>query len=363
MHADALPASLPQDPGLSSEFHRWPLPGYLWAALERHTQSIFCTEPHLRIHGGLTSDVEAWVQRDSGRISGLWLFRRRGHVVRILNEVASVTVAGIDAFADAVFTRYRDIDAIEWHALHLSEGPVPQRRLSRSHRFQRPCQSAVVSDDYVLDLPASIDAWHGSLSRSTHDKLRQCQRRAQRHRPAVAFRLLSAQDITDAEVRAVLQLSRARMRAKGNRYGMDARAERALCALMRERGWLAAIEIDGRLCAGLLCTLAGRDLYMHVIAHDPHFDALRPGYLCCALAIEAAIAQRLQRFHFLWGWYDYKVRLGGQRRVLEHGLLWRGWLAACRHPLWLLRQQLRIGIARMRERRIAQRMQGRDIVH
>ncbi len=55
MHVDVLPVALPQDPGLSSEFHQWPLPGYLWAALERHTQSIFCTEPHLRIHGGLTA--------------------------------------------------------------------------------------------------------------------------------------------------------------------------------------------------------------------------------------------------------------------------------------------------------------------
>ncbi len=279
----------------------------------------------------------------------------------MLNEVASVSLTDIDAFADALFTRYRAIDVIEWHALHLWHGQGRDQPGVRAD--DHPCQRAVVSDDYVLDLPASIDAWHSSLSRGTRDKLRQSQRRAQRHSAAVSFRLLGAPDISDTQIRSVLQWSRARMRAKGNSYGMDARSERALCALMRERGWLAALEIDGRLCAGLLCTVAGREVYMHVIAHDPDFDALRPGYLCCALAIEAAIAQQLKRFHFLWGWYDYKVRLGGQRRLLEHGWMWRGWLAACRHPLWLLRQQLRVVKALMRERRMAQRMQGRADVH
>ena len=95
-------------------------------------------------------------------------------------------------------------------------------------------------------------------------------------------------------------MSRARMRAKGRTYGMDAREERALCALMRERGQLATIEIDGQVRAGMLCTLAGNDLYMHVITHDPAFDELRLGYLCCVLTIEAAITQRRRRFHFLW---------------------------------------------------------------
>jgi CelD/BcsL family acetyltransferase involved in cellulose biosynthesis len=142
------------------------------------------------------------------------------------------------------------------------------------------------------------------------------------------------------------------MRSKGRNYGMDARAERNLCALMRERGQLAAIEINGQMRAGMLCTLAGNELYMHVIAHDPAFDELRLGYLCCVLGIEAAITQRLQRFHFLWGWYDYKTRLGGQRRALEHALLWRSGLAACRHPLLCLRQHW-LGLkAALRERRL-----------
>ena len=82
------------------------------------------------------------------------------------------------------------------------------------------------------------------------------------------------------------------------------------------------------------------------------------------LCIEAAIAQGMHRFHFLWGWYDYKVRLGGQRHVLEHALLWRSRMALCRHPLLFLRQQW-LGLkAALRERRMArQARQSRDAAH
>ncbi len=420
MQDHALPDSVPVDPGLSSEFHRWPLPGYLWPALEKRSQSIFCTEPHLRIHGTLSSDIEAWVLRSHGRIAGLWLFRRQGRKARVINEVASESLGAVEQFADAVFARYRELDVIELHALHLldealrlpatreqqgtgrpgfpaadiddaltgeargnrdddlaaadagegdddgeAEDKDKQRTCDPGHAAQvlrHPWQRASVSEDFVLELPASVDAWHASLSARTREKLRQCLRRAQRSEPSLRFRLFHDADINERQVRAVLQMSRARMRAKGRTYGMDAPEERRLCALMRERGQLATIEVDGRMRAGLLCTLAGNDVYMHVIAHDPAFDELRLGYVCCVLCIEAAIAQRMHRFHFLWGWYDYKARLGGQRHVLEHALLWRSRVAACRHPLMFLRQQW-LGLkAALRERRMTRlAMQSRHV--
>ena len=60
-HNDLRQVPRAREAGLASEFHRWPLPGYIWPALERRYHSIFCSEPQLRIHGGLTSQIEAWV--------------------------------------------------------------------------------------------------------------------------------------------------------------------------------------------------------------------------------------------------------------------------------------------------------------
>lgn len=109
---------------------------------------------------------------------------------------------------------------------------------------------------------------------------------------------------------------------------------------MRERGQLSLIEIDGEIRAGLLCTLSGNEITMHVIAHDPAFDELRLGFLCCALTVQDAIAQGLQRFHFLWGHYDYKTRLGGRRVALSKVLLLRTQFSALHHPQRVLSQWL-----------------------
>ncbi|NCW87109.1 MAG: GNAT family N-acetyltransferase, partial [Oxalobacteraceae bacterium] len=129
-----------------------------------------------------------------------------------------------------------------------------------------------------------------------------------------------------------IALNRARMHVKGKRFGMSAAEEYQVCQLMLERGQLSIIEIHGKLCAGLLCTRVGGDMFMHVIAHDPAYDDLRLGLLCCALTIEDAIRRRCQRFHFLWGRYDYKTRLGGERQALSRMLIFRSTWSLMQQP-------------------------------
>ena len=278
----------PHDPGPAQEFHRWPLPGYLWPALERRYHSIFCSEPLLRLHGALTSRIEAWVARRDGRITAVILFERSGRCVRVINEAFDLPAETLDEFADAVFALYPALTAIRLRAVAL-EG--------RTRRH--PCLVSACSDDYVLPLAASEEAWLASLSAQTREKIRYHWRRAQRRQPGLVFRTVKAAAIELAQLRSVIAFNRARMQAKGRRFGMDEEDERRLCALMGERGQLSVIEIDGEIRAGLLCTLAGNDITMHVIAHDPAFDDLRLGFLCCALTIQDAIARRLNRFHFL----------------------------------------------------------------
>ncbi len=317
--ADGL--SRPRDPGLSQEFHCWPLPGYVWPALERRYHSIFCSEPHLRICGGLSPAIEAWVWRKEGKIAALLLFEKRGTIAHVLNEVFIPTGEELAEFAAAVFARHPSLTAVQVRSASLN-GAVPGY-----HNLRAP-----MSDNFVLTLPASVDTWLASLSAQTREKLRYHLRRTVRKQPGFRFRTVSSLQITDTQLLRVIDFNRARMRNKGRRFAMRGDEEQGLRRVMRERGQLSLIEIDGEIRAGLLCTLAGRDIYMHVIAHDPDFDDLRLGFLCCVLTIQNAIAQGLARFHFLWGQYDYKTRLGGVRIELCQLLLFRSPLAMLMHP-------------------------------
>lgn len=316
-----------RDPGLAREFHRWPLPGYVWPALERRYHSIFCSEPQLRIHGDLTSLIEAWVCRRDGRIATLILFERHGRCARMLNEVFDLSASELSEFADAVFAHHRELQSVVIRAAFFE--PTPAR-----YRYM----AAEMSEDYQLRLPHSVDEWIATLSSQTREKFRAHLRRAQRRHPGFSFRAVTSSAIEDSQVRRVIEFNRQRMRAKRRRFGISEGDELNLCRMMRERGLLCVIEIDGEIRAGLLCTLAGDDITMHVIAHDPAFDDLRLGFLCCALTIQEAISRQLRCFHFLWGYYDYKTRLGGERRVLRRVLLLRGPMAWLTQPKLLASQ-------------------------
>lgn len=311
----------PRDPGLSQEFHRWPLPGYVWPALEQRYHSIFCSEPHLRIHGGVSEDIEAWVSRKDGQITSLLLFEKQGTVARVLNEVFVPSADELADFATAVFRHHPSLTAVEVRAAGV-EGKVPGYR----------SLSAPQSEDYVLALPSSPDGWLASLSAQTREKVRYHLRRTMRKQPGFRFLTLDSEQIDDTQLHRIVDFNRARMQKKGRRFGMSDYEEQGLRRLMRERGLLGLIEIDGEIRAGLLCTLAGKDIYMHVIAHDPAFDDLRLGFLCCVLTVQDAIARGRERFHFLWGQYDYKTRLGGQRVELTQLLILRHPLTALLHP-------------------------------
>lgn len=331
-----------RDPGLTREFHRWPLPGYVWPALERRYHSIFCSEPQLRIHGGLTPLIEAWVCRRDGRIATLILFERHGRCVRVLNEVFDISADELREFADAVFHHHRELQALEVRAAFFDSTPG-----------RYVCLTAEMSDDYQLRLPSSVDAWMTSLSSRTREKIRAYLRRAQRQQPGFRFRAITNGAIEDAQLKRVIEFNRARMKAKQRRFGMTDLDERNLFRMMRERGLLSVIEIDGEIRAGLLCTLAGDDITMHVIAHDPAFDDLRLGFLCCALTVQEAINRQLRCFHFLWGRYDYKTRLGGERKVLSRVLLLRSPVTVLAQPKLLVSQLLAGLRAWMRRRRQA----------
>jgi CelD/BcsL family acetyltransferase involved in cellulose biosynthesis len=210
-----------------------------------------------------------------------------------------------------------------------------------------------MSDDYQLRLPSTVDEWMSSLSSRTREKIRSYLRRAQRQQPSFCFRTIVNDAIEEAQLRRVIEFNRARMKAKQRRFGMSELDERNLCRMMHERGLLSIIEIDGEIRAGLLCTLAGNDVTMHVVAHDPAFDDLRLGLLCCVLTVEEAIRRRLRCFHFLWGRYDYKTRLGGERKVLSRVLLLRGPIAVLSQPKLLLSHGFAVLRAWLRRRRHA----------
>ena len=305
----------------ATAFYQWPLPACIWPAIDRLYHSSFCSQPHLRIYGSFDTHTCVWVSRNQGVIDAVVLFNIRHNKVRVINEMIQLPTTHLAAFAQAVFAHYKKTSVIKLHAL-----------ASEHAALAYPACTGRFSEDYVLALPAAMTDYLAGLSRQMREKIRRCQRRVARQMPALQVRVLREDAIQNAQIEAVINLSRARMAKQGRRFGMDKEDTQKLAAMVSERGLVVLLELHGAVCAGCLCSITGNEVFMHVLAHDPQHDDLRLGLVCCVQAIQSAIDLRCLRFHFLWGYYDYKIRLGGSYQALNNVLIFKNWFAMMRHP-------------------------------
>lgn len=324
INAESLAAALLPQPVAQHEFIAMPFPEQIWSILESLYASAYSSRALLMPQCEASSETaQAWVEQTNGKISALLLFTREGPLVRVLNQVVSLPVSVLQRFARDLFAHDPQAQMVQLHAVFLD---TDERKLPRF--------ASAFSEDYVLTLPTHVDAWLAALSRQTREKVRYYLRRAFRRQPDLLFDVTSGRDIPEPDVRRVLGLNRQRMQRKRKAFGMSAAEETQLCLQMQQAGMLFTLRIDGEICAGLLCSVTGREVYMQVIAHDPAQDDLRLGLVCCCLAIRHSIEQGFSRFHFLWGHYDYKRRLGGRAHTLYRVMVPRNVWQLLWHPVY-----------------------------
>jgi hypothetical protein len=116
------------------------------------------------------------------------------------------------------------------------------------------------------------------------------------------------------------------MRGKDKDSSIDDAEIERIVRLARQCGMIGIMSLDGRICAGVINFRAGENYFLETLAHDPLYNEYRLGTLCCYLTICECIARGGNEYHFLWGHYDYKSRLLGVARDLDHVTIYRSLL-------------------------------------
>ena len=310
----------------SSEFISSPLPEWIWSGVEHLYQSVFSSRVMLDKPELIQSLPYAWVQRKEHQITDILLFRMNGCTIQVANEVIALSSDVIERFSNDVFSSYPSIQFIRLHAVKL------QSSLKNSMAFK-----SEFSEDYVLTIPACKEDWLASLSARTRERLRLYVKQATIERNGISLHIGQRNEIDESDVRYLLKLNHDRMQKKGKSYGISAYEEDQLCRQMKIIGYLFLLKKNEKICAGLLCSVVGNDIYMHVLAHDTEFDAMRLGWVCCYQAIEHLISNGFQRIHFLWGHYDYKKKMGAKPVKLYRVLIFKNLIISLMHPKILLR--------------------------
>ncbi|MDB5822270.1 MAG: family N-acetyltransferase [Herminiimonas sp.] len=287
-----------------------------WAEpiLLRRYGSHYASLTRLAVTGEIDGDVMLFLAREAGEVVSALLFRRAGERVRVLNEVVTVSTNEIQQFARYVFARWPDVSVIGFNAIHtdLNKSKFPFQRFNHL-------------EDFVIALPQTADAYRLALGSSLRKTLRTFGNKIRRLYPSFSHEVQEAADIDEQNVRAILEFSRARITAKGKKWGIDEAECERIVALARTCGVVSVISINGQVCAGAISFRAGDAMFMRVCSHDPAFDDLRLGTVARFYAIEALIDRGAKSCHLLWGKQPYKYQFLATPQPLDNVTLYRSW--------------------------------------
>lgn len=304
-------ASLPE---VCIECYENEVPYFAEMALQQLYGNLFSSLAYGRVYGYLDG-ASTYVVRKGDAIASVWLFRREGRQIRVLNEGIRLERDEVIRFANHVFAAYSSVCVVRFHAVQAQRWQLPM-----------PCQQYNCLEDTVLALPHDASDYLAGLGKSTRSYIHRYLNKLRRDFPTFRFEALSASQMDPDQLLRVIEFNRSRMQGKGKISRNDEESAQRIIRLAQECGFAGIVTIDDKVCAGTINYRVGDNYFLEVLAHDPLYNDYRLGTLCCYLTVCECIARGGKEYHFLWGQDEYKSRLGGVQRDLDHLVLYRSHL-------------------------------------
>jgi hypothetical protein len=288
------------------------VPRFVDGVLNQLYQCMHSSFAYHSIYGNITQDTCTYVARKNGEVVAALLFSIEDGMARVLNEQLSLDADEIDRFSDYIFKEYPSV--------HIVWFPVIENKIG-SLLF--PYQQSPCTQDIVLTLPETADAYLNSLGKATRSYIKRYLNKLKRSFPTMSCKTYGNNEVSEQHVRDIIALNRARMASRCQSSSIDEAETERIIRLVRLCGMVTMVTIDGRVCAGAINYRFGDNYFLSVISHDPEYDEFGLGTLCCYLGICECIARHGREYHFLWGRYDYKYRLLGVQRDLSRLAIYR----------------------------------------
>lgn len=316
---------------VSSRFYESTIPAFAEAALERLYTNIYCTLARIGIYERL-DDIHTFAAADEHDIVLLILFRADGDTVRIVNQQVALSAGDLACFAANVFSRYPGAKRIEGYALDT---------LIDASAFAFPVQVLPQLEENVVELPDSADAYMRQLGKSTRELMRRSMRKCAAQFPTCRFEVLSTHQITPRHVRELVHLTDQRMDARDAEPYVENTDIDRIVRLARSHGYLGIMLIEESIVAAALCFRVGTRHFLHLVGHDPRFDAYRLGRQVSLHTIFHAIAIGGRELWMMGGHHGWKSHFLARRKTLGSVTIYRSRVAALACWRTLLRNTAR----------------------
>ena len=313
-----------------SEIYKHSVPDFASKALDRLQGSLYASARYLQLSDSDRTPPNTWVGYRSGEIISVLLFRINHKSVNVLCEVVTIDASQIDAFAACVFSNFSGIRHISFNAVSVSQPPC-----------SLPSQYFAFSENYVLTLPASTEAYMAMLGKSTRQSVRGYRNRLLRDFPDFSWTSYTCDELTIEQQRQLVltlqQFKRDSMTARGKSPVIDEVETQHFLMMATECGLFGIARVNGRICAGAFSCRVGDSYVMLLSASDPAMSLYRLGLLTCLWSVGDCISRGGRQCHLLWGRYQYKHQLLAVPKALYRLTVYPSFLQMLGQPFTVLR--------------------------
>lgn len=276
------------------------IPSFVATEIDRIYQHLGCSLSNFSVMKKLAG-ASTYVARRGAVIVTVLLYRRERDQVTVLSEFIRLDQAAVQLFANTMFSKFSAVRIVSFNKIHTEVGRMPY-----------PYQSVNCTEDIVVTLPPTVKEYQDQLGKNMRRNIKRYSATLQQDFPSYRYQVYVEQQVSEADIRAIIKLNWSRMAGKKIVSRIDEEETLWIVRLVRQCGIVGVATIDGQVCGGAIGFRIGENYFMHVIAHDPIYNNYSLGILCYYLTICEGIVRGGKRFHLSWGRYEYKYRLLGE---------------------------------------------------
>lgn len=288
-----------------------PFPQYVQEGLERIYGNVFCTLARLS-EEQRGDGIAAYLSFERGTPNHIVLFRLDADRITVMNDYFTMRSYDLERMAAFLLATYPEVNLIRFSAVSVGSISLP----FRIQRFN-------ATEDIVISLPATPEIYFASLGRNLRTAIRRAQKGLTVQQPTIDFKMYEKSEVGRERIARLIELSRLRIARKGKHSCHSDRSVAELIRMVDTYGVTLVAQSEGRVYGGVIATQIGSQFQMHVVTHDPVFDEIRLGMLCCYMSICEAVRRRVTQFHLLSGRNEYKFRFRGEEQGYERIIIYR----------------------------------------
>ncbi len=274
--------------------------------LEKIYKSTYSTKEYADIYFP-EYDKQLFVVFTTGSTpSDIIIFAKQKRNILVINQACTIAAPVIEYFCKAMFEQYPNVKTISFDKQY-------------THPNTTALDFLIIGtvDNYIIDLPEDLAAYRSMLGKNIKRNMNLSINRLKRNFPEFDHDFFVREDIPEAYIDRALELNRRRMKEKGQVSGLNPANMEKTKKIAKSHGLVSRIILEnGEVASVIINTVVDDHLFFHIITHDSQYNYYRLGQVNLYLTIKHFLEQGGDKFHLLWGEYDYKQKFKGERFIL-----------------------------------------------